>query len=157
MVLAGMVMLKRNWMTDRIALEKTFGAMKERKWPVCMSLLAANSGLITFAEGTRIKPTTLAEVVHLAVNSRVKSSLERQACQYSGMSLFPVIKGSTHVSQPSEEVTFVTFMVHPFVVIYYRPYHCILPHDHKTADNVADILLENDQSLLQIPRPRSQV
>jgi len=52
MVLAGMVMLKRNWMTDRIALEKTFGAMKERKWPVW---------LITFAEGTRIKPTTLAE------------------------------------------------------------------------------------------------
>jgi hypothetical protein len=157
MVLAGMVMLKRNWMTDRVALEKTFGTMKERKWPVCMSLLAANAGLITFAEGTRIKPTTRAGVVHMAVNSRVKSFRERRACQYSIMCLFPVRKASMHVSQPFEEVTFATSMVHSFAVIYCRPYNCILPHDDKTADDAADILFENHQPLLQIPHPRSQV
>lgn len=33
--LSGMILVKRNWATDRVELEKTFAAMKERKWPVC--------------------------------------------------------------------------------------------------------------------------
>lgn len=32
-----MILIKRNWATDRVELEKTFAAMKERKWPVCTS------------------------------------------------------------------------------------------------------------------------
>ena len=33
--LSGMILVKRNWATDRVELERTFATMKERKWPVC--------------------------------------------------------------------------------------------------------------------------
>jgi hypothetical protein len=57
-------LIKRHWATDRFELEKTFAAMKERKWPVCTHLLgtALIEGLTTFVEGTRLKPATLAGV-----------------------------------------------------------------------------------------------
>jgi hypothetical protein len=38
LVLVGMVVVRRNWETDKHELEKTFAAMKKRKWPVCTSL-----------------------------------------------------------------------------------------------------------------------
>jgi hypothetical protein len=50
-------------MTDYGALQKTFGSIKERKWPVCTPLYHLvgfnDSGLNMFVEGTRLRPKTL--------------------------------------------------------------------------------------------------
>jgi hypothetical protein len=35
-VLVGMVIVRRNWETDKGELERTFAVMKKRGWPVCM-------------------------------------------------------------------------------------------------------------------------
>jgi len=37
LVLAGMVIVRRNWDSDKCELERTFAAMKKRRWPVCTS------------------------------------------------------------------------------------------------------------------------
>lgn len=57
-------MVERNWETDRAALEKTFGDMKLRRWPVCIVLYSSElmAGLTMFPEGTRLKPSTLEKV-----------------------------------------------------------------------------------------------
>jgi len=72
LVLVGMVLVKRDWLKDSVALESTLSSMKRRGWPVWLTM---------FAEGTRLDPKKLESVRHLGLCSFQESKI----CEKEGI------------------------------------------------------------------------